>query len=106
MVRVLQAFVVLILGSVGTCFGQNQNSIWCLGDSSGIDFGSGSAQNFVSAIDSRGTCASIADQYGSLIFYCGTRALPTSDRTGIVYNRLHQKVANGDSLMGEAWYNE
>jgi hypothetical protein len=35
----LLLFLLLASGSVGTCFGQNQNSIWCFGDSSGIDFG-------------------------------------------------------------------
>lgn len=103
----LLVFFLLASGSVGTCFGQNQNSIWCFGDSSGIDFSSGSAQNFVTSLDSRGTCASIADDQGQILFYAGTRALPNIGvRTGIVYNRLNQKTPNGDTLMGSGWYNE
>ncbi len=101
----LLVFFLLASGSVGTCFGQNQNSIWCFGDSSGIDFSSGSAQNFVTSLDSRGTCASISSNQGDLLFYAGTRVW-FGPQSGIVYNRLHQATPNGDSLMGEAWYNE
>ena len=101
----LLVFFLLASGSVGTSFGQNQNSIWCFGDSSGIDFSNGFAQNFVSAIDSRGTCASIADETGNLLFYCGTRA-GIGGPTGRVWNRAHQLMPNGDTLAGQAWYNE
>ncbi|HRU61907.1 MAG TPA: hypothetical protein P5565_10595, partial [Bacteroidia bacterium] len=101
----LLVFFLLASGSVGTCFGQNQNSIWCFGDSSGINFGNGAAQNFTSVVDSRGSCASISDSQGDLLFYCGT-GTGFGRRTGRVYSRNNLLMANGDSIVGEGWYNE
>jgi hypothetical protein len=90
------------------CFGaysQNQNSIWCFGDSAGIDFSSGSAVGFSSGMDGRGSCTSIADSSGNLLFYAFTRA-NTAGKTGRIFDSSHQLMQNGDSIIGEAWYNE
>ena len=40
---------------------QKQGSVWCFGDSTGIDFGSGLPVTFQSGMDSRGSCVSISD---------------------------------------------
>jgi hypothetical protein len=87
------------------CFSQNQNSIWCFGDSAGIDYSGVIPLTFVSGMDGRGSCVSISDSSGSLLFYAETRAgmIWNSART---YNKLHQLMQNDDSIYGEAWYNE
>jgi hypothetical protein len=55
---------------------QNRNSIWVFGDSSLVDFGNaGSPVTGVSGMDGRGSCVSISDTSGSLLFYAFTRAL-------------------------------
>ena len=101
----LLVFFLLASGSVGTCFGQNQNSIWCFGDSSGIDFSGGSAQNVYTGIDSRGSCVSISDESGRLLFYAGTRAGLALYATR-VWDASHHMMPNGDNNVGEGWYNE
>lgn len=55
---------------------QNRNSVWVFGDSSLVDFGNaGSPVTGVSGMDGRGSCVSISDTSGSLLFYAFTRAL-------------------------------
>ena len=49
---------------------QNRNSIWCFGDSAGIDFRNVSMPVPISTgMDGRGSCASISDSVGNLLFY-------------------------------------
>jgi hypothetical protein len=91
--------------------GQGRNSIWCFGDSAGIDFRNTlSPSAFVSGLNSKGTCATISDSLGNLLFYCASPdivgfwngVLPL----GIIYNMDHQKMLNGDSLNCRAWCRE
>lgn len=85
--------------------GQNRNSVWCFGDSAGIDFSSGIAQPISSGIVGRGSCSSIADENGNLLFYAGTSAtLPVYG--GFIYDSNHSVMLNGDSIFGQAWYQE
>ena len=50
---------------------QNQNSVWIFGDSAGIDFSNlNNPVPVFSGMDERGSCASIADTSGNLLFYC------------------------------------
>ncbi len=82
--------------------------VWCFGDSAGIDFGSGVASPIFSGMDSRGSCASIADQNGNLLFYAATMrpyAAVTTLST-FVYNSTNSVMDNGDSITGRAWYQE
>lgn len=86
--------------------GQNQNSIWCFGDSSGIDFTNiNNPLAFSTALDSRGSCVSISDTSGNLLFYANTRATLPGNTT-LVWNKLHQLMLNGDSVVGQGWYRE
>ncbi|MDQ3049591.1 MAG: hypothetical protein M3Q95_01765, partial [Bacteroidota bacterium] len=79
--------------------GQNQNSIWCFGDSSGIDFTNiNNPLAFSTALDSRGSCVSISDTSGNLLFYANTRATLPGNTT-LVWNKLHQLMLNGDSVV-------
>jgi hypothetical protein len=85
---------------------QNRNSMWCFGDSAGIDF---SALNnpapMVSGMDGRGSCVSICDSVGNFLFYSYTKA-SQGFYCSQIYNRDDSLMQNGDSLHGEAWYNE
>jgi len=84
---------------------QNQNSVWCFGDSAGINFSTGNPTTFASGMDGRGSCVSISDTTGDILFYANTRAGNWWYSTR-VFNSLHQLMQNGDSINGEAWYNE
>ena len=97
----LVAFIFLS----GIAKAQNQNSVWVFGDSAGIDFSSGVPVTFASEMDGRGSCVSISDSSGNLLFYANTIAGNPWHST-LVYNNLHQVMQNGDSIVGEAWYNE
>ncbi|MBK8363838.1 MAG: hypothetical protein IPL24_09160 [Bacteroidetes bacterium] len=86
---------------------QNRNSIWCFGDSAGIDFRNISMPVPISTgMDSRGTCASISDSLGSLLFYAYAAPDGTWPPNGKVYNANHQIMLNGDSINGAGMYDE
>lgn len=93
------ALLLLILLTLShTLFAQKQNNIWYFGSKAGIDF-NGPVPMLLSdgAIESlpgnpNEGCASIADRHtGALLFY-------TDGIT--VWNRTHQPMPNGTSLLG------
>ena len=85
---------------------QNQNSIWAFGDSAGIDFSNLNLSTpLVSSIRSRGSCTSISDSIGQMLFYANTRA-GLLGNTSIVWNKNNQQMQFGDSIVGQGWYNE
>ena len=89
-----------------TTYSQKQNNIWCLGDSAGIDFNNLlNPVTFSSVLDTRGSCVSIADTNGQLLFYANTRAT-IPGKTTLVWNKNNQLMEGGDSIFGEGWYNE
>ncbi|MBK6639998.1 MAG: hypothetical protein IPG39_01560 [Bacteroidetes bacterium] len=97
-------FSIVIFSS--QAIAQNRNNIWCFGDSSGIDFGTGAIPTtFRTSVVSRGSCVSIADTSGNLLFYAFTRA-STGDSSTLVMNASHQIMQNGFSIIGKAWYDE
>ncbi len=89
---------------------QKRNNIWCFGDSVGVDFNMiNSPIPFVTALRTRGSCASIADSVGNIQLYTGYD--PTVLIAGAdpfkVYNASNLMMLNGDSLQGgSAWYNQ
>lgn len=93
-----------------TVFAQGRNSVWCFGDSAGIDFiNVGNPLPIHSASKSRGSCTSICDSAGSLLFYAAynTQVLwGGSLANGEVYNRTHQLMQNGDLIYYQSWYQE
>jgi hypothetical protein len=95
----------LIFISAADSFCQNRNSVWCFGDSAGIDFSSGAPVTFASGMDGRGSCTSVADNNSNLLFYAFTRA-GIGAFTTYVFDSTHQLMQNGDLIAGEAWYNE
>jgi hypothetical protein len=92
-------------------YGQKRNAVWCFGDSAGINFSdTANPYTFVSEMNSIGSCSSICDSAGNLLFYCSTPDingfLNGVYPLGIVYNRNHEMMLNGDSLNCRAWYHE
>jgi hypothetical protein len=86
---------------------------WTFGDSAAIDFSNVSnPQPGVSMLRTRGSCASICDSIGDLLFYCGTPLTPPWPsgtgglKYGYVSTRNHQLMDNGDKLLGLSWYQE
>ena len=91
---------------------QNQGNIWCFGDSAILNFNSGSITIDTCGMRSLETSVSIADSSGNLIFYahntngainCSGGGL--TDR-GIIFNKFHQMVVNGDSIYCSSDYND
>lgn len=100
-------FCFIIALNFGNALGQSRNSIWCFGDSAGIDFSNTQQPTtFSTSMDSRGSCVSIADSIGQLLFYANTRANGSASNSGIIYNRNNQVMINGDSIAGRAFYDE
>jgi hypothetical protein len=84
-----------------------RNNIWCFGDSAGINFNNGSLPYPISsAFRTRGTCTSIADSNGDLLFYTNTRSGQPGDKTGLIWNKNNQIMLNADSIFGDGWYYE
>lgn len=85
---------------------------WCFGDSAAIDFSN--LNNPIpgeSVIRSRGTCASICDSSGNLLFYCADPHVdlwlqPGTNYFGMILNKNNQIMEGGDSLEGTLWYRE
>lgn len=105
--RILTTSIFLLLifnPELSNC--QKQNNIWCFGDSAGIDFNVPTNPiPIVSSLIAKGSCVSIADSSGHLLFYANTRAgLP--GKSTRIWNRVNQLMENGDSIIGRGWYNE
>lgn len=75
-------------------FAQGEANIWYFGYMAGLDFNNGDpvAINDSKMVTNEG-CATISDASGKLLFY-------TDGRT--VYNKNHQKMPNGEGLLGDA----
>ena len=77
---------------------QNRNSIWCFGDSAGINFSNiNNPVPFTSSVEGRGSCVSIADNNGNLLFYSNTWMYIA--RT-IVWNALDDTMTNSYPMGG------
>jgi|GEM_PF-296480 len=96
-------FILLLL--LPTILLGQRNNIWCFGDSAGIDFNSGFPITITTSLDTRGSCVSIADLNGGLLFYAETRATMAGN-TGLIFNSNNVLMQNGDSILGQGWYHE
>lgn len=106
----LKNFTYFLFFNLLLCFipasAQKENNIWCFGDSAGIDFNDlANPITFATSLDTRGSCVSIADSTGRLLFYANTRATIPGNTTR-VWNSTNQLMENGDSIVGSGWYNE
>jgi gliding motility-associated-like protein len=94
-VRHLMKMILFLCACVCTghsIFAQLEASQWYFGEYAGLDFRSGTPLPLTNgALNTLEGSASIADQYGNLLFY-------TDGVT--VYNRLHQPMSNGSNLWG------
>ncbi len=103
MKKILIIFLVIL--NYFSVYCQKQGNIWCFGDSAGIDFNKSPPATFTSNVRNRGSCCSIADTSGSLLFYANTRAGRVGNTTQ-VWSGNHQLMQNGDSIVGQGWYYE
>ncbi len=106
-------FLILFLLINATASAQFTDRYWVFGDSAGIDFSNLSNPVAASSIlRVRGTCASICDSSGNLLFYCGApnwyRNIHSINplQKGYAINNQHTIIPNGDSLYGMLWYQE
>jgi hypothetical protein len=90
-------------------YAQNRNSVWCFGDSAVIDFSDTANVVFESSsLDSRGCCVFMSDQSGNLFFYAGTMYYfgTNSFYSTFVFDSTGSVMQDGDSIVGEGWYQE
>ncbi len=89
------------------CQSQNRNAIWCFGDSAGIDFKNGVIP-ITSLVAGRGSCVSICDSYGSMLFYAATMIYSNNyfPKSTMVFDETNSLMLNGDSIKGTNWYKE
>lgn len=101
--------ILISLLTLKPALGQLKNINWTFGDHAGLNFVSGNPVPFHSATVSRGSCASISNSDGDLLFYMApdSNALFTGYTKNVqIYNIAGQIMNGGDSLIGLAWYNE
>ncbi len=89
---------------------QFKNNVWCFGDSAGMKFDQGAIQLFNSSTLTRGGSCTISDSSGNLIFYANTDYyqmwIQGSNRLGVVWDRNHNLMQNGDTLVGGLTFQE
>ncbi|MBK7967711.1 MAG: hypothetical protein IPK08_01650 [Bacteroidetes bacterium] len=72
----------------------------------GLGFQWRAPSSSTSSIVSRGSCVSLSDSNGDLLFYAHTRAGVSGITTGLIFNSTHQLLLDGDSIAGGGWYQE
>jgi hypothetical protein len=104
-VRIPSLSLLGLIISISYSTAQNRNSNWCFGDSTGIHFDSLTTSLFTSSVKSRGSCTSISDSLGQLLFYTYTRAAMAGNTT-LIKNKYDSIMNNGDNIVGRGWYEE
>ena len=83
---------------------QNRNSIWCFGDSAGIDFRIlSNPVPITTGMDGRGGCSSISDSSGNLLFYS---FIYVSYSLTKILTANHTLMPNCTLLQGWGLYND
>ncbi len=91
---------------------QFTNWNWTFGDSCGIKFNAAGIDSFYqTSVNARGTCVSISDSVGQLLFYASSAHYlsyisATTNQFGVVNKRDHQLMQNGLSIKTSLWYHE
>lgn len=91
---------------------QFTNWNWAFGDSCGIKFNStGIDSSYITSVNARGTCASISDASGNLLFYSSspdynTYVSGSSNQFGVIFNKIGSVMQNGLNLKSSGWYHE
>ena len=94
------AVVILILFNANV-IAQKLNNVWCFGNDAKITFTNGTAIADSTKCNSRGTCVSICDSLGNLLFYAAgsTDGLSAQYQVGgKAYNKENFVMQNGDSI--------
>lgn len=90
----LKNSIAILIFFAGTLLSQNESSKWYFGSYAGLDFMTSPPTILTNgAMSTIEGCSSIADGAGNLLFY-------TSGNT--VWNKMHQVMANGNTLYGSA----
>ncbi|MBL7914643.1 MAG: hypothetical protein JNL49_06315 [Bacteroidia bacterium] len=93
--KLFQTSLLIIVFSIINCGVQAQRgNIWCFGDSAALNFSGGTPFPTSSSVVSRGSCVSIADTNGDLLFYGNTRSQASGPKTGLIWNRNHNLLLN------------
>ena len=103
--------ILFFCGMLNVSTAQDRNSIWIFGDSAGVDFTNVTNPVSVNSTnESRGSCTSISDSSGNLLFYAYTPHvslwLSGYLKIGVLKNNIQGIMVNGDSLIGDGWYHE
>ena len=109
----MRKFIILFL-LLQTVFTKAQftNLNWAFGDSCGIKFNTtGIDSIYRTSVNARGSCATISDSLGNLLFYAASPDLelyqtPSLIDRGRIYNKQHDKMDNGDTIFCQNWYRE
>ncbi len=102
---------ILLLQTVFTK-AQFTNLNWTFGDSCGIKFNANGIDSiYRTSVNARGSCATISDSLGNLLFYAASPDLelyqtPSLIDRGRIYNKQHDKMDNGDTIFCQNWYRE
>ncbi|OQA06880.1 MAG: hypothetical protein BWY67_01855 [Bacteroidetes bacterium ADurb.Bin397] len=104
----MEFFLLIFLGMMANgALAQKRGAVWCFGDSAGIDFNLiNTPITFASSLVTRGSCGSISNTDGELLFYCSTRSGWPGAYSGFVWNKNHSLMLSGDSIAGDGWYHE
>jgi len=99
---IILSFALLLLGYQSIA--QYRNNNWTFGDSCGVRFNAAGIDSFyTTSVKAKGACASISDSLGNLLFYASSPKLSFWQTgiyaQGVVYNKYHQEMENGDSLF-------
>ncbi|MBK7966947.1 MAG: T9SS type A sorting domain-containing protein [Bacteroidetes bacterium] len=97
--------------SCNKVYAQYTDLNWTFGDSCGMQFNTTGIDSFFqSSMNARGSCASISDAQGQMLFYASTPEvsvfLSPIQEMGVVYNKNHLIMQNGLYIKTSAWYNE
>jgi hypothetical protein len=109
LMKILLTTLLIFVFSIiaGGVQAQKRGAVWCFGDSAGIDFNLiNTPITFASSLVTRGSCGSISNNDGELLFYCSTRSGWPGDYSGFVWNKNHNLMLSGDSIAGDSWYHE
>jgi Secretion system C-terminal sorting domain len=110
MIRCLIIFLLMV-NSIYT-EAQFTDRFWAFGDSSAIDFTNlNNPTPSTSILRSRGTCTSICDSLGTLLFYAASPKVPywlngVTYSLGYVVNKNHLEMESGDSIKTTLSYQE
>ena len=98
----IKIFILLTL-AFNFCIAQNRNSIWCFGDSAGMDFSiPNNPTVFASGMDGSGNCVAMADTNGSLLFYAYDNAAIT---VTYIRDANHNLMPNANLIPSNGYYN-